>query len=182
MKKAAAPTPAKSTAKADAQRRRAQSFYKATSASLAPDVNLGHLIKQLQSSLNRMMEQKLAPLGLTAMQWRPLALIRFLNINTPAELSRRTFIDTGAMTRALDRLEAKKFITRHRCPEDRRVVRVALTDAGNDVADHILPAVAATLNTHLDDFSVDEINTLIGLIQRMLVNGDQSVEDDASRA
>src|SRR5690606_32011619 len=98
-----------------------------------------------------------------------------------AELSRRTFIDTGAMTRALDRLEAKKFITRHRCPEDRRVVRVALTDAGNDVADHILPAVAATLNTHLDDFSVDEINTLIDLIQRMLVNGDQSVEDDSSR-
>ncbi len=164
------------------RRQRPQSFYKGTSESLAPEVNLGHLIKQLQSSLNRMIDQEMTPLGVTAMQWRPLALIRYRNINTPAELSRNTYIDTGAMTRTLDRLEAKKLLTRHRCPEDRRVVRVELTEAGNAVAERILPVVATALNTHLTGFSAEEIKTLISLIQRMLINGGFPPDDGACQA
>ncbi|MYN11597.1 MarR family transcriptional regulator [Pusillimonas sp. TS35] len=150
--------------------------YVGTAAALAPPANLGYLIKQLHSSLTRMMDQRMAPLGLTAVQWRPLVLIRYRNINTPAELSRSTHIDTGAMTRALDRLEAKHFIRRQRCPDDRRVVRVELTDAGNAVAEHILPVVADTLNTHLQGFSHEEVDTLVGLIQRMLTNGGMPLE------
>lgn len=148
--------------------------YSDTAESLSPDVSIGYLVKQLQSSFNRMMETHMAPLGLTAMQWRPLVLIRYRNVNTPAELSRHTNIDTGAMTRALDRLEAKQFISRHRCAEDRRSVRVELTAAGNDVAEQILPAVAATLNTHLRGFTKDEIELFSRMITRMLANGEQA--------
>src|SRR3546814_18121457 len=105
------------------------------------------------------------------MQWRPLAMIRYLDINTPAELSRGAHVDTGAMTRTLDRLEAKNFITRQRCPDDRRVVRIALTEAGTQVAEQIMPAVAASLNAHLHGFRKAEVETLIELLQRMLANG-----------
>lgn len=156
--------------------RRPAGYYRDTAESLGPDVNIGYLIKQLQSSFNRMMELHMAPLGLTAMQWRPLVLIRYRNVNTPAELSRHTNIDTGAMTRALDRLEAKHFISRQRCPDDRRSVRIELTKAGNEVAEQILPAVAATLNTHLRGFSKDEIELFIDMIARMLANGEETAK------
>src|SRR3546814_1824468 len=59
------------------------------------DNNIGLLIKQVQSSLNRMIDQHVSPLGLTAMQWRPLVMIRYLDINTPAELSRGAHVEIG---------------------------------------------------------------------------------------
>jgi len=154
-----------------------QGFYTSDSLSLEQGGNVGILIKQVQSSLNRMIDQHVSPLGLTAMQWRPLVMIRYRDVNTPAELSRQTHVDTGAMTRTLDRLEAKKFLTRQRCPEDRRVVKLELTETGQKVADQILPAVATTLNTHLQGFSGAEVETLMDLLQRMLANGNL---DDSS--
>jgi DNA-binding MarR family transcriptional regulator len=162
-------TPATST-------RGKQDYYSGTPESLSQPNNVGHLIKQVQSSLNRMIDQHVSPLGLTAMQWRPLVMIRYRDVNTPAELSRQTFVDTGAMTRTLDRLEAKQFITRQRCPDDRRVVRITLTDSGTQVAEQILPAVAASLNAHLQGFSEQEITTLIGFLDRMLSNGGQAAQ------
>jgi len=148
-----------------------QAYYSANTDSLAPDNNVAIQLKHVQASLNRMIEHHVSPLGLTAMQWRPLVMIHHLGINTPAELSRHSHVDTGAMTRTLDRLEAKHFITRQRCPDDRRVVRIELTKNGREVATQILPIVAITLNAHLEDFSKAEIKTLIKLLNRMLANG-----------
>ncbi|NYT35565.1 MarR family transcriptional regulator [Allopusillimonas soli] len=159
------------------RRGRSKPYYAGNATSLAPESNIAHLLKQLQSSMNRSMDQLMAPLGLTAMQWRPLALIRYRGVNTPAELSRHSYIDTGAMTRTLDRLEAKGFLGRHRSPEDRRVVQVELTQAGMEVAEQILPAVAATLNAHLQGFSKTEVDTLIDFLNRMLINGGGFIED-----
>ena len=47
--------------------------------------------------------------------------------NTAAELARIGCVDTGAMTRMLDRLEAKGLVRRSRCPKDGRVVQLELT-------------------------------------------------------
>src|SRR3546814_12319024 len=106
-----------------------------------------------------LIDQHVSPLGLTAMQWRPLVMIRYLDINTPAELSRGAHVDTGAMTRTLDRLEAKNLITRQRCTDDRRVVRIALTEAGTQGAEQIMPAVAAPLNAPLPGVRTAEVGT-----------------------
>ena len=37
--------------------------------------NAGYLIKLVANSLNRMLDQEMAPLDLTAMQWRPIAML-----------------------------------------------------------------------------------------------------------
>lgn len=173
------PVTAKKSKAATAPAYGKQNFYTADPVSLGHGNNVGFLIKQVQSSLNRMIDQHVSPLGLTAMQWRPLVMIRYRDINTPAELSRQTHVDTGAMTRTLDRLEAKHFLTRQRCPDDRRVVRLELTATGQDAAAQILPAVATTLNAHLQGFSKTEVETLMSLLQRMLANGNK-IENDSN--
>ena len=58
----------------------------------------------------------------------PLFLILQGRATTLAELSRELQIDAGALTRTLDRLEAKGLCRRERSTEDRRVVNLALTD------------------------------------------------------
>ncbi|MGB3434768.1 MarR family winged helix-turn-helix transcriptional regulator [Achromobacter sp.] len=136
--------------------------------------NAGFLIKLVSNSLNRMLDQEMAPLDLTAMQWRPILLVFQGRADTPAELARLTGMDTGAMTRALDRLEAKGLLRRNRCQEDRRVVKIELTEVGEAKAREIPPNIARVLNHHLRGFSIDEVAQLKHLLRRMIANGSAS--------
>ncbi|WP_253637470.1 MarR family winged helix-turn-helix transcriptional regulator [Achromobacter insolitus] len=133
--------------------------------------NAGFLIKQVYNSLNRMLDQEMAPLDLTAMQWRPIALIFLGRADTPAELARLNGMDTGAMTRALDRLEAKGLLRRNRSQDDRRVVKIELTELGEAKARQIPANIARSLNCHLRGFSSDEVAQLMHLLRRMIANG-----------
>ncbi|WP_322994646.1 MarR family transcriptional regulator [Castellaniella sp.] len=148
-------------------------FYGDTPGDLAADRNVGLLIRHLHGLMHRVIDLGTLPLGLTANQWRPLLLIKHKGVDTPAELARIMNVDTGAMTRMLDRLEAKGILYRERCTEDRRVVKIALTDTGHTLTDQILPIIAKALNLHLDGFSDDEIRLLLTLLHRMISNGER---------
>jgi DNA-binding MarR family transcriptional regulator len=87
-----------------------------------------------------------------------------------AELARECHLDAGAMTRMLDRLEAKGLCTRSRSETDRRVVNIALTPAGSQAATEIPGVLCAVLNGHLSGLSADEFATLKSLLQRVLQN------------
>ena len=136
--------------------------------------NAGYLIKLVYHSLTRMLDQEMAPLDLTAMQWRPLAMVFLGRADTPAELARLNDMDTGAMTRALDRLEAKGLLRRSRSLEDRRVVKIELTELGEAKAREIPPSIARALNHHLRGFSTDEVTQLMHFMRRMIANGSAS--------
>jgi len=121
--------------------------------------------------MNRMIDRDMAPLDLTAMQWRPLVMIYLGRADTAAELARLADIDTGAMTRTLDRLEAKGLLRRVRSQEDRRVVKLELTDAGRETAAKTPAVLAQMLNQHLRGFDVAEVAQLRHFLLRMLANG-----------
>ncbi|AZY49497.1 MarR family winged helix-turn-helix transcriptional regulator [Bordetella avium] len=144
--------------------------YRADNVAMSED-NCGFIIKLVHQSINRMLDQEMAPLDLTAMQWRPLAMIHKGRADTSAELARVIGVDTGAMTRTLDRLEAKGLLRRVRSSEDRRVVKLELTEAGLNKAREIPAYIAKALNSHLRGFSQEEVRQLRHLLSRMLANG-----------
>lgn len=144
--------------------------YRGNDSCMTED-NAGYLIKLVSSSLNRMLDQEMAPLDLTAMQWRPVAMLYRGRADTPAELARLTGTDTGAMTRTLDRLEAKGLLRRNRSQTDRRVVKLELTELGETKAREIPNNIAHVLNHHLRGFSADEVQQLKHFMMRMLANG-----------
>ncbi|KRC83011.1 Multiple antibiotic resistance protein MarR [compost metagenome] len=144
--------------------------YRNDTRCMAED-NAGFLIKLAYHSLTRMLDQEMAPLDLTAMQWRPLAMVFLGRADTPAELARLNDMDTGAMTRALDRLEAKGLLRRNRSQEDRRVVKIELTELGEAKARDIPPNIARALNHHLRGFSTGEVAQLMHFLRRMIANG-----------
>jgi hypothetical protein len=71
-------------------------YYKGTAESLGPEGNLGHLIKLTQTSLNRIIDQRMAPIGLTAMQWRPLSRYKHAGRTVPPRLYRHGRDDARA--------------------------------------------------------------------------------------
>ena len=148
-------------------------YYQPTPESLGSDTNVGHLLKLAVSSVTRMADQAVAPLGLTAMQWRPLVILRYRDVNTPAELARLVTVDTGAMTRTLDRLESKGLLRRLRSTEDRRMNKLELTPSGCEAAQQCPAILTSMLRHHLRDFNKQEVDQLRGFLRRMLVNGVQ---------
>ena len=134
--------------------------------------SVGYLMRRVLLALAQDTDKRLEPHGLTHAQWGPLFLIRKAGSATVAELARELQIDPGAMTRLLDRLEAKGLCKRIRSTDDRRVVNLALTFEGEQAADKVPVALAEVMNVHLTGFSKPEWQALKGFLQRMLDNAE----------
>lgn len=142
-----------------------------------PETSVGFLMRQILTSVATQVEAQLAHTELTNAQWVPLFKIYNGHASTVAELARVCHMDTGAMTRLLDRLEAKGLVQRQRSEADRRVVRIALTPAGQEAARAIPHALSAVQNRALAGFSADEFATLQQLLRRVLDNSRRASED-----
>lgn len=136
------------------------------------DESIGYLLRQLRVRMDRAVEAEMAEHDLTNVQWGPLLLIDFGLGNTAAELARLTCVDTGAMTRMLDRLEAKDLLRRSRCPKDARVVRLELTDEGRRLCREIPYGLSRVWNGLLRGFTAQELVAFKSLVRRMLANAE----------
>jgi DNA-binding MarR family transcriptional regulator len=146
------------------------------------DESIGHILRVLLGSMTRRIDGQMQEHDLTALQWKPLLMLKFGEASTAAELARLNCSDTGAMTRMLDRVEAKGLIQRTRSAEDRRVVHLQLTEAGERVADHIPHGLSAVLNEHLAGFSREEFEQLKHLLGKMIANGERAAAADGAQA
>src|SRR5580692_552074 len=142
-----------------------------------PRQGIGHLIgrvrAQLLAALDAELERDalLAPLEVTSAQ-----LIVIVNLagrecaTSASELCKGISYDAGAMTRMLDRLEAKGLVRRTRSPDDRRLVNLELTEAGQAAYPRLREVSMRVLNHSLRDFTQDEARTLESLLQRLARN------------
>jgi len=136
--------------------------------------SIGYLLRQTMSAVNRDAETEMRPHGLTAVQWAPLMIISRGGNPTAASLARDLNTDTGAMTRMLDRLEAKGLLTRSRSSQDRRVVVLTLTDQGRELTTRIPHHLARVYNQLLTGFNADEFQQLKGFLRRIIANRDHA--------
>jgi DNA-binding MarR family transcriptional regulator len=133
--------------------------------------SIGYLIRQALASLSRAAEAEMKLCGLTSVQWAPLMIISRGGTPTAASLARDLNTDTGAMTRMLDRLEAKGLLTRRRSETDRRVVELALTELGRKTTTHIPHHLARVYNAHLSGFTAEEFDLFKNFLRRIASNG-----------
>jgi len=148
----------------------APTFY--DPANYRPEDSVGYLMRLILSSMAHGIDTQLAGSDLTNAQWLPMLKLHLGHASTVAELARACNLDAGAMTRMLDRLEAKGLVRRERSQQDRRVIKLELTDSGRAVSQHVPAVLAEVLNAHLAGFAESEWLMLNDLLQRMLANGE----------
>jgi len=146
-------------------------FYRGESYDV--EASVGHMARVLIGLMTRRIDEEMQVHDLTAQQWKPLLMLRTGQANTAAGLARLNCSDNGAMTRMLDRLEAKGLLKRVRSAEDRRIVHLELTKEGERVSDLIPFGLSKVLNEHLEGFSKDEFTQLQSLLRRMIANGER---------
>lgn len=78
-------------------------------------------------------KQRVAPYGVTPVQYALLKVLWEQNDQSGAELGERLLLDSATMTGLLDRLEHAGLIERRSHATDRRVNRVVLTARGRDL-------------------------------------------------
>ncbi|KKI18896.1 MULTISPECIES: MarR family winged helix-turn-helix transcriptional regulator [Sphingomonas] len=138
-----------------------------TDSSFYPDVSPGYLVRVIHQMSVAAIDRTLAEDGMTATQWMTLVSLYFNHADTCAGLARRMAHDKGAMTRIIDQIEANGWVLRQRDPDDRRVVRLTLTDAGRAAALSAKQKVIACWNGFLADWSEREVEDLVHMLQRL---------------
>jgi DNA-binding MarR family transcriptional regulator len=132
--------------------------------------SIGYLTKRVVAVVSTALDQELAEYDITHQQFSILMILTETNCTTAADIARITCGDTGAMTRMLDRLEAKSIVRRVRSSADRRIVNIELTDAGRIFA-HKMPIIAINvLNRYLQGFEAAELELMKSFMRRILVN------------
>lgn len=134
--------------------------------------SFGYLMRRVVQMMVGVVDKRLDSHGLTQAQWTPMFMISKGECNTLAALSRELQLDAGALTRTLDRLEAKGLCKRVRSTEDRRVVHLSLTEDGEKAIAPVPGVLCDVSNALLDGFSQEDWQTLMGLLRRIQVNAE----------
>ncbi len=151
-------------------------FYQAKNYQVGSSV--GYLVNMLAQTVGREIDRRMAELGLTDAQWKPLLLLQQGGCSTAADLSRIACHDAGAVTRLLDRLESKGLVRRSRSAEDRRIVNLELTEEGHRIAVDVPKIIAHLGNQILVGFSQDDFVRFKDLLNRALANARALDEGD----
>lgn len=86
---------------------------------------------------------------------------------TPGDLARDMMMSPPAMTNRIDRLVARQLVERRADPDDRRALRVGLTEAGRALADRAVETHLAVEQALLQNLDQAEREQLAALLQRI---------------
>lgn len=131
---------------------------------------MGMLIGRTNSLKDRILDKQLVPYGVTSSQFKVLIIVAQFSADTPVELCRHLSLDSGSMTRMLDRLEQKKLIERTRSATDRRQVQLALTAEGRAITDRLPEIGAEAMNELLGVLDAEEVASLERILSKVLVD------------
>jgi DNA-binding MarR family transcriptional regulator len=128
--------------------------------------SVGFLLTKARNLITAEMATALKDLDITGPQMSIVLAMRRGLASTPSELSKMLAIDTGLMTRILDKLEMRGLLERSRSLDDRRVINLVLTKKGQEIAGEIPKIAPEVLNPRLKKFANAEFEELCRLLNK----------------
>ncbi len=111
------------------------------------------------------------PYGLTPSQYNVLRILRGEDQPLPIlEIASRTITVVPGITGLIDRLEQAGFVKRERCREDRRVIRVALTEKAQKTLAELDRPLAELHGRLIGRLTQAELKELIRLLEKARAN------------
>ncbi len=107
-------------------------------------------MRAVMKKIDRNLSNQLEPYGVSIPQMFVLTCLYDENGITLKEIGNRTLIDSSSMTVLVDKLESDKLVERQLDPEDRRAIRVYITDKGKAIAEELVK-IGTRFNSELYD-------------------------------
>jgi DNA-binding MarR family transcriptional regulator len=114
-----------------------------------------------------------------------LRVVEFLGNEGPRmmrELAEHLAVAVNSMTNIVDSLEQKTLVRRQRSEEDRRVIRVELTDAGREIYDSLVKEKFRLFRSMLGALTQDEQEIFLVLFRKIARAGRSQVRQIPSSA
>jgi len=118
-------------------------------------------------AVSQRVEPRMAAHGLTLTQLGVLEVLLHKGLLTHRELGRKVLTSAANMTDVIDKLEARGLVQRLRCPEDRRLVHVGLTDAGRCLIQTVFPLHAADIAAAMGGLDAAGLTELGDLLRKL---------------
>jgi MarR family transcriptional regulator, organic hydroperoxide resistance regulator len=136
---------------------------------LAPH-GIGYRIKLLSQLLGRKFQERLDCYKLTPFHWIVLCCLWQEDGQPTSRIGDRLQQVGGTLTGVLDRMCERGLIRRERDPQDRRIWRIWLTDAGSQLKETLPPIAVEIRETALRGIPHSEREHLSKLVDRIIAN------------
>ena len=140
--------------------------------------HLPYLFKHIHSQLEVASAGQLARFGVNVAVWRILAVLWSHDDVSHRELAHLTSIEVSTLSRVSKTVQRAGLIRRKRTKEDQRTVRVTLTEKGRELAQAIIPSAIKSQDEMFANLSAKDIQTLIGLLHKVVENLNRYTETD----
>jgi DNA-binding MarR family transcriptional regulator len=107
---------------------------------------------------------------ITIDQWLVLKTLHENKSISQNEIAELVFKDFASITRIIELLVQKAYITRKINTTDRRKFILEITEKGNKIIEKIYPIVIENRKQALTDLSIDEINNLKIQLEKIITN------------
>ena len=111
---------------------------------------------RISKKLNRLTRESISSYGLTTSQFFLLIALYEENGILISRLSDKVAVDKATLTGLLDRMERDDLVVRKADPDDRRAIRIFLTDRANGMKDDLINIYHQNNNMFLSIFSPHE--------------------------
>lgn len=126
-------------------------------------VVLSRASKVIMESANGVFEAH----GLNPTEFAVLELLYHKGPQPIQKIGQKILLQSGSMTYVINQLEKKQLLRRERCPEDRRVIHINITEEGHALIEKIFPEHERQLAELMNELSDEEMDTLIHLTKKL---------------
>lgn len=124
-----------------------------------------YMMKAAMKKVEKYMGQRFEEYGINLAQSFILFSLLERDGLTLTEIGNRTGIENSSLTTMVDRLEKEELVKRGPDPQDRRVIRLFITDRGRDLAERVLDMGVAFNRRLKDSLGDSEEQFLKGLLK-----------------
>lgn len=125
------------------------------------------LMTRAQQVVHQQFRTRLSALGVTPVQYAVMSALWKEDNLTPSQIAAAISLDSSTVTGILDRLENKNLLKRMPDPNDRRALRVVLTEEGRALEKPLMQVIVECNETVMEVFTKEEQETLVRLLQRL---------------
>jgi DNA-binding MarR family transcriptional regulator len=127
-----------------------------------------YLLKRVELAIRGCAEVALAPFGLTPTQFLILFRLKYSEGTSSAELARATGVRPQSIVDIIRPLERDGLIKRREAPEHKRILRITLTAAGEQLLARSIPMAAQLEQELLSELSSQELKRLRESLTKLL--------------
>jgi len=129
---------------------------------------LGKFFYRLPRNWRTLLDQRLAPLGLTQTRWMTLYGLEHAGPGLmQRELAEIIGVEAPSLVRTLDQLAKQGLVERRGCKDDRRSKRIFLTPAAAPLLTKIRDIVSNVRIELMEGIDAEEISRMLGVFNKM---------------